>query len=380
MSKPLVVLDTNAVFDDPYFRGSQVGRLLSLARRGYLEVAVPEIVLQELQRQQRKTVSGKLDYLLRAESRVLEAMRALGIEEAKHEIVLPDVRGLRPDTLLDSIYRDVRARLESNSVEVLPLPTVEHQTLLNLDLAGRPPFAANGKGYRDALIWYSIVERWSSTPLFVDAFIVTNDDDFGAEGIASSLSEMLPAGSQPVRLRTLEDLFSHPAVEGLDNRLQAEIEDSALHDELEGRSDVQIETHRALNAAAESAVRGVIDSIDGYGVSLSDRSRLDIPREFQELEMVSAMARGDFEWSLYDQLDGETLLGEGSMWAEAEFSAEVHKDDAAVLANPQVDVESWEFDTARIAFWRDVQLHFSLRLGVGGNVEEVSLASVSAAG
>jgi hypothetical protein len=41
---------------------------------------------------------------------------------------------------------------------VLPYPEVTHETLVERDLSRRKPFTEKGKGYRDALIWLSLVE------------------------------------------------------------------------------------------------------------------------------------------------------------------------------------------------------------------------------
>lgn len=44
-------------------------------------------------------------------------------------------------------------RLEASKVTIAPIPSVSHDELLRAVLARRPPFSADDRGYRDALIW-----------------------------------------------------------------------------------------------------------------------------------------------------------------------------------------------------------------------------------
>jgi hypothetical protein len=343
---------------------------------------VPEVVIRELQRQQHRAVAGKVDYLQKAQGKLPEAMAFLGLDPLDHPVALPDFTGLAASTILDDLFDRVRERLEANLVEILPIPMVSHKVLLSRDLAGRLPFGPSGKGYRDALIWHTIVERWASTQLFEDAYIVTNDDDFGKGDLDATLAAELPVGSTPVKVPDIASLLTISTISSLHDRLQTELEDAALR-----REDLVLERElasegvsTAIHDAARDAVHSTIDGLYDVSLSYAQQAALHVGREFGDLTLSSAAAMGDFEWTLYDQLDGDTLLGQGSMTAEIGLSAHVDKQDAAVLADPDIHVEAWDYDAAQVSFYRNARLTFDLRVDIGGaGVEDVSLSAVDGA-
>jgi hypothetical protein len=56
-------------------------------------------------------------------------------------------------------YRDdLEEILREANGEILPIPTVPHRRLIERAVARRRPFDANGDGYRDALVWESVLE------------------------------------------------------------------------------------------------------------------------------------------------------------------------------------------------------------------------------
>jgi PIN domain len=80
------------------------------------------------------------------------------------------------------------------------------------DLSGRKPFSATGKGYRDALIWASIVELCSGlTDADTLIFVTNNSSDFchGDETtVASELLTDLPTGLRVLRYPDLKAMLS----------------------------------------------------------------------------------------------------------------------------------------------------------------------------
>jgi hypothetical protein len=379
VSKPLVVLDSNALFDDPYISKGHSARLIALARSSKIDLAISEVVLLELQRQQRRTVTGRVDYLQKAEEKIQDSLRTLQLDADAYSVRLPDFTSLDAEGILADAYSGVRERLLANSVEILPIPTVSHAELLTRDLVNRLPFDTNGKGYRDALIWHSWLLRWEDTPLFEDGYIVTADDDFGKDRLDPELVAELPLGSTAVKVSSIPALFGIPKIAALYAQMQSELEVAALAssdrdlvEELAARDN-----HVAMSEAVEAAVSSAIDSLGGESLSDMQRSNLQLPRAFDSLELSVAFAKGDFEWVLYEQLDGETLLGQASMTAEVELAAEVEKEDAAVLADPDVHIERWEYDVAHVSTWRDARLTFDVRVDVPGVlVEDVTFSSI----
>jgi hypothetical protein len=69
-----------------------------------------------------------------------------------------------------------RDTLSEWDVEVLPIPSPDHESVVRRDLERRKPFNKEGKGYRDYLIWLSVLEVLKRGYRVV--FVTTNKDDF----------------------------------------------------------------------------------------------------------------------------------------------------------------------------------------------------------
>lgn len=108
--------------------------------------------------------------------------------------------GLTPPALLDvdaecdRYERWLRDHLTRHSVDILEIPEARHETLLEWDLEVRKPFKEDGSGYRDALIWCTVLDACRLR----EVFLVSNDRGFAqnrrspqvlAEGLRRDLIE-----------------------------------------------------------------------------------------------------------------------------------------------------------------------------------------------
>jgi hypothetical protein len=88
-----------------------------------------------------------------------------------------------------------RARFEKGlrerGVRILPLPKVPHDLLVARDLARRKPFDA-GRGYRDALIWESVLALAEAEPVPI-VLVTANAKDFGGDALHAHLMEDVAA-------------------------------------------------------------------------------------------------------------------------------------------------------------------------------------------
>jgi rRNA-processing protein FCF1 len=142
-----VLLDTNILVAN--FRpGNAFKLLLEGARMGHLQLLVPELVVQE--------AANKLRERVRDQARVLERavseLGSLGVVVRRPGSTDEDVAALRYDT-------ELRRNLKQAGAEILPLPAVSHQQMLKRALSRRRPFKKDDAGYRDALLWETILER-----------------------------------------------------------------------------------------------------------------------------------------------------------------------------------------------------------------------------
>src|ERR1051325_7544821 len=119
---------------------------LFAARRGLdVRLAIPEVVLREVLnaiREESAAAAARAD-------REIQAYASW----TKAEVSL---LASRLDADVETAQERFRKELRENDVRVLPLPELSHADLLSRDLARRKPFN-QGKGYRDALIWHSVL-------------------------------------------------------------------------------------------------------------------------------------------------------------------------------------------------------------------------------
>ncbi len=150
IAAPWVVLDASVFSGHDRYLDSAAGRLLrDESAAGRVRIAVPEVVLIESEANHRRAVQAARERLVAA-------------HEALRELTTPQGRDLRPWRLH---YREeLEAVLHNAGGELLPIPAVSHLRLLERAALRQRPFDARGEGYREALVWESVLELLDSRP------------------------------------------------------------------------------------------------------------------------------------------------------------------------------------------------------------------------
>jgi hypothetical protein len=365
----LVVLDTNALFDDPGFDRPAVGKLFALARRKLVDVAVPRVVLLELERQRRTAIQNKLDQLKAVPKKIEGALHSLGVSSEEAGIAVPDPPAVSFDALLERYNERVTEALAANNIDILPVPDVTHEELLARDLASKKPFDLNGKGYRDALIWESVLRCYRQLDYEDHLFFVTDDSNFGdGEGLDAGLFAELPEEVAVgfTRVRSLDEL----------------LEDETMQEQ-------RLVVQQALDSTDRPSVFDLVEGsvehfvenqLPGQSLGAHTHDALDLPPEVEDLEVDEGTTIGNFAWSLYDEFDGTTVLGEAAMDVELTLRGFVTKANAAVLADERLAVEGWEEDVATVLLTVEARALFDARVEVmGESVEDITFLGLEAA-
>jgi hypothetical protein len=183
---PYLVVDSNVLFDDWLLNGERWQRIVDLVRCGLLHLRVPEIVIQESVRLRTQQATKLANELVRLDPRKIHTLL---------DVDLPDATEIKRNTAgaSERYEADFRARLDGIGAHVLPIPTIDHQTIVSRALACRQPFDKEGKkGYRDTLIWYTILslcENLDKNNLIV--FVTNNTGDFCGRGNPAEFSPEL---------------------------------------------------------------------------------------------------------------------------------------------------------------------------------------------
>jgi hypothetical protein len=149
-SVPWIVLDATVFGGNDRYLESAAGRLLrDESAAGRMRIAVPEVVLIESEANHRRAVQAAREKLVAA-------------HEALRDLDTPQGRDLRPWRLR---YREeLEHVLRYAGGEILPIPAVGHLRLLEKAATRRRPFDARGVGYREALVWESVLELLEGDP------------------------------------------------------------------------------------------------------------------------------------------------------------------------------------------------------------------------
>jgi hypothetical protein len=157
-----VVFDTTVFGQGFNSQSADVRLFKDFIKRAPTELCVPGVVFDEAVNLVRKSIEDV--------NSKLNAARRLTGDEKTYARIDSDANTLVYRDTLDVLLRDLNAR-------ILNYPKVSHEQLVARALAGNKPFAASGRGYKDTLIWFSVIELLqSSTEELI--FITANSEDF----------------------------------------------------------------------------------------------------------------------------------------------------------------------------------------------------------
>ena len=317
---PVVVVDTTTTQPDLQLHGSAWRQLLDHSERGVVRLFVPEVVVRESERHFFKKMT------LEAKTSVsgIHALKALGFGDQ----ALPSETavGEQAQAEKDAYRYRLLHTLSEHGARLLPLPSTSHDDLTRWDLDGRKPFKNNGTGYRDALIWASVVELCTAEPeAGALLFVTDNHNDFCDEDgdkLAQQLAAELPAGWSAQRFKNLKSLNGMLAAAQDNEPVTTDDSTSAQS------SGLEEQTGKLLAEAVAKACRAfhyspVMDprSGDKYETGL-DFTKIDLP--WADLENVTlTYAEPDLTTLMYTRTG---TLASGDLVVDIAVEADVTLD------------------------------------------------------
>lgn len=158
-----IYIDTNNLYNDWLLTSNQFKLLENYLSKTNDELCISEVVLEELYRHFVRKYK-------KAELRHQEITELISIIDDK-------IPSLREVSEAEIKYRKLfLKRLEDIGVRIIEVPNVSLSSLLERDLMEKRPFQVSGKGFRDALIWESLLSDCHSHD--EKAVFITDDSDF----------------------------------------------------------------------------------------------------------------------------------------------------------------------------------------------------------
>ncbi len=348
------VFDSNIFCADYLMKGNAFRIFLSSVPRLSARLLVPQVVLDEVKNKYSVTLSEfstRIERSLREWNRMTENTRQIGI------LTITDEVGW--------YQRYMKEKLNAIGAVIVPYPNSPHEIVSRRAIEKRKPFDDRGSGYRDALIWLTILDliKAESTNL---TLVTANRRDFcegtalhpdlikdldalGVDSAVISLFVSLEEANQRLilphlqRLDELIDLIGKEAFDPFSLQGWAEMDlKDLLRDGDYGHDLVGLEPHHGSAR------------VNTRGFSLNTVTVDDVRRLASGDVLVSARASINAEVGV--SADGEDyerhkdvreIFGNepiGSGWADADIPTKADVEFTLILENTSFKVLSAEID------------------------------------
>ncbi|MBF4607287.1 PIN domain-containing protein [Curtobacterium sp. VKM Ac-1393] len=347
-----VVPDTNALFGHDWMTSVAGRNLVDLVKSGKCRVVLPQVVVDELDRQDRNTLRSKRDKAKSALSEVGDDISAITIDEAFDRL------GAKTDAS--------RIRLLATSgVSVTSVPADRTRALVDRDLAARRPFmeTLGGKksyGFRDAVIWEIVLDvleedkdAIADTVFFVSADKGFIDDDVPKELHRHLLEDLDARGIARDRVALVEKVANvvedvrAAAAEAEALAAEARAASAPADDEAQGLASLlrgyafdasrRAELVRVATEALDELVGQPMDEELTYGgdYGLPDWVQFELPAIGGDLSIYGYDLESDFE---FDAPDGDTVTGRADVVLSIE-AGDLFGESDEVRARVTVDID-----------------------------------------
>jgi PIN domain len=165
-----VVLDANILCEDFLLSGKNFRIFWGEAPRIPARVFIPQVAFDE-------TINKYRERLEFHASESIKLARNVGyllkrkLQPYLDESSVPE--------LVEAYKSQIQAKLSAAGVTVLPYPKISHEEVVRRDLARLRPFRAGGAGYRDTLIWETVISLCRSHEAAKTVLVTRNERDFG---------------------------------------------------------------------------------------------------------------------------------------------------------------------------------------------------------
>jgi len=317
-----VILDTNILCADYQLSGNAFHVLFEKIRQVGGALYFPKIVFEEVQNkynEELKSWTAKINSSFEKLKRIVGPNAFLPISADRICELVTKYRG------------NLENKIITYGIVISDYPTTPHTSLIKRALERKKPFSESGTGYRDALIWETVIgiSKGNTEEII---FITNNTKDFcdDAKKLHPDLLRDLAANNIDSRrfkifitLSEFIDVYIKPTLEVLDNI----------------RTAVSMGQYEGLNLQAE--LPGLSNKF-GIGTEWDPRE-IGLPHEFSNPILVAVDNIKNIRVNSVRKLSAEELLIEIEAQGECSFDFFIDKHDAYVLGEDE-DYSVWDGD------------------------------------
>lgn len=197
-----IIIDTNIIHLDFKLKNARIVSLCNTADILGHKVYIPEVVIDEVVKQYNEIAKDQINSFNKA----LKKLSNLSISPITQAPI--DARNFIGN------YRNILvSRIEQLGISIIPYPKTEHKVMVARELWGKKPFKDSTKGYRDALIWDSVMEHaQKNAPNCGIIFLTENSKDFAdkdKKGLhADLIDDCIFRGIQSTSIRLVTDVYN----------------------------------------------------------------------------------------------------------------------------------------------------------------------------
>jgi hypothetical protein len=167
-----VLLDTNIYLSDLTFSKPEFEALRNYLRKTDHCILLPEIVEKEIDKKISNIAYDEVGKIFNLKSTQLKLLKQVPKRE--------------------DIEKAIKSNLDKNVfskriTKKIPSDKMPLSDLINRSLQEMPPFKNQGRGFRDALIWYNLINYLKDNNKDYVAFISNNSLDFGEDNLKNEL-------------------------------------------------------------------------------------------------------------------------------------------------------------------------------------------------
>lgn len=193
-----IIIDTNVIHLDFKLNKARIVTLCNTSTILGHEIFIPEVVIDEIVKQ----YDEKAEEYINSFNKALKKLSDLSTSPITQTPI--DAKGF-----ISNYRNELNNRIKQLGIGIIPYPNTGHKIMVERELGKKKPFKDSTKGYRDALIWDSVMEhtqKYSSNCGII--FLTANSKDFANKDkkdlhtdlIADCISNGIPTTS--IRLVT----------------------------------------------------------------------------------------------------------------------------------------------------------------------------------
>jgi PIN domain len=249
-----IFIDSNIFFDNWQLNSASFQRLANFLAKSDASLVIPEVVCLEVQNLYKRENATLLQMLKKTHDKLQKQLsKAATYDESQY------VEEYNFRQLLTNTYR---------YVTILPFDKIAHSTMVERAISVKMPFKDSEKGYRDSLIWLSIL-GWlkDKTPNDHLFFITNNKTDFYAGDLIELhkdlLSDLLDNGieTEIIPFLSLPDFLNE-----IDSDEESLLSPNTIREKYLKKTDLEIEEwlQDEINSITPPTFKGRIDPTGAF--------------------------------------------------------------------------------------------------------------------